>query len=89
MPRVLHNTVGCHPLRHTEAHKITHLCASRPRKIVDEHEASRRLGLTFPGAASLQASCLPKSSTRLRYNFVIQLVAGIKKTETREHAVVS
>ena len=28
MPRVLHNTLGCHPLLHTEAHEITHLCAS-------------------------------------------------------------
>ena len=56
MPRVLHNTLGCHPLLHTEAHEITHLCASLTRSrtrthaqnIVDEHEASRRLGLTFP-----------------------------------------
>ena len=54
MPRVLHNTLGCHPLLHTEAHEIAHLCASpaharaHTRRIVDEHEASRRLGLTFP-----------------------------------------
>jgi len=59
MPRVLHNTLGCHPFLHTEAHEITHLCASpaharavahrtRAQNIVDEHEASRRLGLTFP-----------------------------------------
>ena len=56
MPRVLHNTVGCHPLLHTEAHEITHLYASPAHadrghaqsRIVDEHEASRRLGLTFP-----------------------------------------
>ena len=45
MPRVLHNTLGCHPLLHTEAHEITHRLRL---KIVDEHEASRRLGLSFP-----------------------------------------
>eukprot|EP00966_Prymnesium_polylepis_P319016 7368265-Prymnesium_polylepis.1 len=28
MPRVLHNTLGCHPMLHTEPHEITHLCAS-------------------------------------------------------------
>ena len=49
MSRVLHNTLGCHPLLHTEAHEITHLYQrATPVKIVDEHEASRRLGLTFP-----------------------------------------
>eukprot|EP00966_Prymnesium_polylepis_P300839 6951534-Prymnesium_polylepis.1 len=58
MPRVLYNTLNCHLLLHTEAHEITHLCASpahagthahtRADNIVDEHDASRRLGLTFP-----------------------------------------
>eukprot|EP00966_Prymnesium_polylepis_P019805 456490-Prymnesium_polylepis.1 len=28
MPRVVHNTLGCHPLLHTEAHESTHHCAS-------------------------------------------------------------
>eukprot|EP00966_Prymnesium_polylepis_P032352 752552-Prymnesium_polylepis.1 len=62
MPRVLHNTLGCHPLLHTEAHESTHLCASLTRSrahaqnIVDEHEASPlappRPDLPGPGAAS-------------------------------------
>eukprot|EP00966_Prymnesium_polylepis_P222786 5153781-Prymnesium_polylepis.2 len=41
MPQVLHNTLGCHPLLHTKAHEITHLCASlgaHAHTLVDEHE---------------------------------------------------
>eukprot|EP00966_Prymnesium_polylepis_P198999 4611455-Prymnesium_polylepis.1 len=60
MPRVFHNTLGCHQSLHTEAHAITHLCASpltpHTRGIVDQHEgrglASPRPDLPGPGAAS-------------------------------------
>eukprot|EP00966_Prymnesium_polylepis_P196768 4559457-Prymnesium_polylepis.1 len=60
MPQVLHNTLGCHPLLHTEAHKIAHLCASpahaHTRRIVDEHEgrglSPPRPDLPGPCAAS-------------------------------------
>eukprot|EP00966_Prymnesium_polylepis_P222231 5141787-Prymnesium_polylepis.1 len=36
MPQVLHNTVSCQPLLHTEAHEITHLCAS-PHPLTRAH----------------------------------------------------
>eukprot|EP00966_Prymnesium_polylepis_P059493 1379025-Prymnesium_polylepis.1 len=82
MPRVSHNTLGCHPFLHTEAHEITtcHLSAAQLTRTLaelwPEHEASRRFGLTFPVLMRHpdKRTCLPKSSTRLRYNCVISHV---------------
>eukprot|EP00966_Prymnesium_polylepis_P229112 5301855-Prymnesium_polylepis.1 len=79
MHRVLYNTLGCHPLLQTEAHEITHLSVTsaphRSRAHAQNYGPSTRpraASLTFPVLVRHpdKRTCLPKSSTRLRYNCI-------------------